>query len=226
MSAWVIVRHSLGPTSWPASACIPSIPCTSVVIGAQCIARVRRGPEMFRVSADSASVAPPAGDDPAIAVAARPEGDHLDALVARLEGPGHLRGDADRVEPLDLDDLVVEFEQPAAANDDVDLLRLLVDVTEGLPFPRLQAVEAEAGVLGLDVVLGEPCLHGVAEAELGGRVLALIQLLVGEGVAHGIPFLAAVAPTLPAGSGAKQFDLRGNPPGQEDMEREARRPHV
>src|SRR4051812_39488984 len=192
MSAWAIVRHSLGPTSWPASACIPSIPCTSVAIGAQSI---------------RASVAPPAGDDLAVAVAARAEGEHLEPLVSGFEGAGHLRGDPDRVERLDLDDLVVELEQPAAADDDVDLLRLLVDVAEGLPFPRFEPVEAEAGVLGLDVVLGEPCLHVVAEAEAGCRVFDLVQLLVGEGVAHDAPLVAAVAATLPAGSGAKQFDL-------------------
>src|SRR3954467_8105342 len=108
MSAWVIVRHSLGPTSRPTSACIPSIPCTSVAIGAQSIARVRRGPEIFRSSADSASVAPPAGNRPAVTAAAWPEGDPLEPLVSGFEGTGHLRGDADRVEPLDLDDLVVE----------------------------------------------------------------------------------------------------------------------
>ena len=54
MSSWVTVRHSLGPTSWPTSACIPSIPCTSVgAIGGQSI----RG----------GSVAPPAGDDLTVA---------------------------------------------------------------------------------------------------------------------------------------------------------------
>src|SRR3954466_12279547 len=211
MSAWVIVRHSLGPTSWPTSARIPSTPSTSVAIGAQSI---------------PASVAPPAGNDLAVTVAARPEGDHLEALVAGFEGAGHLRGDADRIEPLDLDDLVVEFEQPTAANDDVDLLRLLVDVAEGLPFPRLEPVEAEAGVLGLDVVLGEPCLHVVAEAETGCRVFDLVQLLVGEGVAHDAPLVAAVAATLPAGSGAKQFDLRGQLALEENVEGEARRTHV
>src|SRR3954452_22546903 len=170
MSAWPIVRHSLGPTSWPTSACIPSIPCTSVAIGAQSI------PD---------SVAPPVGDDLAVAVAARPESEHLEALVAGFEGARHLRRDADRVERLDLDDLVVEFEEAAAADDDVDLLGLLMDVAEGLPFARLDPVEAEAGVLGIEVVLGEARLHDVvAEAELRRRVLDLVELLVSEGVAH------------------------------------------
>src|SRR3954454_15534232 len=211
MSAWEIVRHSLGPTSWPTSACIPSIPCTSVAIGGQSI---------------PASVAPPAGDDLAVAVAARPEGKHLEPLVSSFEAASHPRGDSDRVEPLDLDDLIVEFEQPAAADDDVDLLRLLVDVAEGLPFPRLEAVEGETGVLGLEVFLGEPCLHVVAEAEPRCRVFDLVQLLVSEGVAHDAPLVAAFATTLPAGSGAKQFDLRGELAVEENVEGEARRPHV
>src|SRR4051794_30307199 len=98
MSAWVIVRHSLGPTSWPTSAFIPSIPWTSVAIGAQSI------PD---------SVAPPVGDDLAVPAAARPESDPPEALVAAFESARPPRRDADRVERLDLDDLVVEFEEAA-----------------------------------------------------------------------------------------------------------------
>src|SRR6476659_7484609 len=169
MSAWVIVRHSLGPISSPTRAFIPSTPCTSVAIGAQSIREL---------------VAPPAGDDLAVAVAARAEGDDLEALVACFEGTGHFRRDTDRVEPLHLDDLVVEFEQAAAADDHVDLLRLLVDVAERLSFPGFQSMEAEAGVLGLHVVLGEARLQVVAEAELRCRILDLGQLLVGERIAN------------------------------------------
>src|ERR1700750_1190717 len=121
MSAWAIVRPSLGPTSWPTRAFIPSTPCTSVAIGAQSIPRVREIPCCTRSKTDSASVAPPAGDDLSVAVAARAEGQDLESRGARLEGAGHFRRDADRVERLDLDDLVVELEQAAAADDHVDL---------------------------------------------------------------------------------------------------------
>ena len=112
------------------------------------------------------------------------EGDHLEAVVPRLEGAGHRRRDPDCVERLHLDHLVVEFHPAAAPDDDVDLLRLVVVVTERLAFVRLQAVIAEAGVLGLDVLPGETGLHRVAVAEVRRRILDLGQLLMGEGIAH------------------------------------------
>ena len=62
---------------------------------------------------------------------AGPDREHLDALVAGLEGTDDLGRDADRVEGLDLDDLVVELDPPGTANDDVDLLRLFVPMAKG-----------------------------------------------------------------------------------------------
>jgi hypothetical protein len=153
-----------------------------------------------RYLTDSRSVAPPAGDNRAVAVAPRAEGDHLEAVVAGFESAGHFWRDPDRVERLHLDDLVVEFEQAGAADDHVDLLRLLVVVAEGLPLARFQAVEAEPRLLRLDVVLGEPRLHVVAEAELRRRVLDLVQLFMGEGIAHAAPFVADLVIPLPAAS--------------------------
>ena len=87
-------------------------------------------------------------------------------LGAGLEGAGDLGRDPDRVERLDLDDLVVELHPAGAAEDDVDLLGLLVLVAERAALARLQPVMADAGLLGVEVVLGEARLLHLLHARI------------------------------------------------------------
>jgi hypothetical protein len=56
----------------------------------------------------------------------RAEGDELEALGARLEGSRYLGCDADGVQCVNVEDLVVELDAPGPAEDDVDLLGPLV----------------------------------------------------------------------------------------------------
>src|SRR6476660_2761054 len=106
-------------------------------------------------AAPRASFRPPVLDQLAVSVVPRSECEQLDPVGAALEGADHAGGDADRVESLDVEDVVVELHPAGAADDDVDLLGLLVAVAEGLPLARLDAVEAEAGLLGVEVAVGE-----------------------------------------------------------------------
>ena len=61
----------------------------------------------------------------------RPEGDELEAIRPGLEGARNLRREPDRVKDNDLDDLVVELDPPAAAEDHVDLFGVRVAMSEG-----------------------------------------------------------------------------------------------
>lgn len=63
--------------------------------------------------------------------------EHLEPAGAGLEGAGNAGGDPDRVERLDLEHLVVELDPAAAAENDEDLLGLLVPVPERLPVNRI-----------------------------------------------------------------------------------------
>src|ERR1044072_9548106 len=136
MSSWVTVRHSLGPISWPSSACIPSTPCTSTVaIGAK--------------STKPGSVGPPAWKDLPVAIVVGANRKHFEPVRARLESTRHLGRDADGVEPLDLDDLVVPLHTPRAADHDVDLLGLLVLVAKG------------GTLIGLEVLMDKHCLFHI-----------------------------------------------------------------
>jgi len=76
--------------------------------------------------------------------------------------------DAERIERLDLDDLVVELDAAGTREHDVDLLGILMFVREWLALAGTEAVVAQTGVLGREVFIGEPSLLDLAEPELGG----------------------------------------------------------
>src|SRR5436190_13511985 len=81
------------------------------------------------------SVSPPGFDQLPVPLVARAEGKQLDAIWAALEGADHAGGDTNRVEALELEDVVVELHPARAGDDDVDLLGLLVAVSERLTLP-------------------------------------------------------------------------------------------
>src|SRR5665809_59855 len=89
-----------------------------------------------------------------------PEGQQLESVRPALERARHAGGDPDRVERLDLDDVVVELHTTGAREHDVDLLRPLVAVRERLALAGLDAVVAQPGALGVEVVGREPGLLG------------------------------------------------------------------
>ena len=81
-----------------------------------------------------------------------PEGEQLETVGAGLEHPRHLRRDANRVEAVDLEDVVVELYPAGAGDDDVDLLGVLVAVGEALALAGLDPVEGEADRLAAEVL--------------------------------------------------------------------------
>ena len=83
-----------------------------------------------------------------------------------------------------VDDLVVELDAARSGDHDVDLLGLVVLVPERLALAGLDAVEADARVLGVEVVRGEARLLDLAEPELDGGVLDIGELLERVGRGH------------------------------------------
>src|SRR3954454_17134583 len=102
------------------------------------------------------SVAPEVvADQLAVALVARPEGEELQPVVAGLEGPGDGRRDADRVQRRDVAHVVVELDPAGAAQDDIDLLGVLVAVREALALAGLDPVKGEADRLAAEVAARE-----------------------------------------------------------------------
>src|SRR3954454_253786 len=117
-----------------------------------------------------------------VALVPRAEREDLEPLGPGLERARHARRHADRVERADRHDVVVELDAPVTGEDDVDLLGLLVAVTEGRALARLEDEVHEAGPLGLEVAAREARLLDLAEPVLGGQVLDLAE--VADRVAH------------------------------------------
>src|SRR5437763_3976515 len=129
------------------------------------------------------SVVPEVGQQLAVAGVVGAEGEDLEALGAGLEAPGHLRRDADGVQRTDVHRLPVELDAAAPGEDDVDLLRLLVAVSERLVAPGAHQVVGQAGGPGVEVPGGEVRLLRLGEAALDRGVLDLAQVL--DRVGHG-----------------------------------------
>src|ERR1700730_8999532 len=125
----------------------------------------------------SRSVAPPVLNHLSVALVTRSKGEQLDSVGPGLERSDDPRGNAERIERLYLDDLIVELDATGAPKYDVDLLCLLMPVRESLALVGLQTVVADAGVLGLEILIGEPSLLDFAEPEPGGGVLDIGEFL-------------------------------------------------
>ena len=85
--------------------------------------------------------------------------DQLEPVRPGLERAHDVRGDADDVPRAEVDDLVVELDPARAADDDVGLLLLAVAMAERRAEAGAVAEVADAEVLGVDVLAGEPCLE-------------------------------------------------------------------
>src|SRR2546423_5691274 len=107
-------------------------------------------------------------DDLGVALGARAEGDQLQALVSRLECARDRRANPDGVELADLLHLVVELHSAGARDNDVDLLRLLVAVGEGMPPTPPHLLERDPDLLRAQVAMGKTRPLDLAEA-LGPR---------------------------------------------------------
>ena len=142
---------------------------------------------VMRITSRGRLVAPPALDDLAVALVVRSEGEQLEAVRPGLERAGDRRRDAQRVERGRVDDLVVELRAPRAGEHDVDLLGVLVDVTERNALVGLDALMRDAGVRRLEVLAGEARLLDLAVAERLGGVLDVGELLERVGGGHRRP---------------------------------------
>jgi hypothetical protein len=137
---------------------------------------------------------PPAGGDLGVLDAARAasEREELETVRAGFELARHLGRDAEGVEGLQLDDLVIQLRTTAAADDHVDLLLLPMAVPERGPDIWSDALVADAKPLGLESLAREARLEGRREAELDRRVLdVVLEVLEGEG--------AQASPTISSG---------------------------
>src|SRR5439155_1258692 len=101
--------------------------------------------------------------------------DHLEAVGARLERADDLRREADDVPPAQLDDLVVELDPAGAVDDDVHLLLLAVVVPHRRADAGPVAEVADAEMLRIDVLAGEPRLH--TWRVVAGRVVDVLEVL-------------------------------------------------
>src|SRR5438105_15817841 len=144
-----------------------------------------RQPGVRRMRSRSGPVGPPTVQQLAVAFLARAEREQLDSVRATLERADHPRRDADRIERADLDDLVVELDPAGAFQHDVDLLGLVVPVREPLPLAGLDAVVADAGVLGLELARAQARLLELVVTELRIGVLDVGQLLERVSGGHG-----------------------------------------
>src|SRR4051794_12445238 len=124
------------------------------------------------------SVAPPAGLDLAVALVALAEREQLEPFRPGLELAHHRWRHAQRVEALQLHHVVVQLHTPGARHDHVDLLGLVVLVSERLTLARLDAVVREADLLAVEGVPGEARLLDLLEPEAGRRILDLGEALV------------------------------------------------
>ena len=108
--------------------------------------------------------------------------------AAGFEASGHLWPDADRVEALDLDFLVVEVDLPGSRENDVDLLGLLVPMPERVVLVGLDDLVRDAELSKLEILVGEARLLELGEAARDGHVLELAEVLVGVvGHERGVP---------------------------------------
>ena len=156
---------------------------------------------MNGLSREESSVGPPVLEDLAAVVgAAGAEREQLEAVLPALEGPRDPRRDTDRIEPFQLDDVVVQLHPAGAGKDDVDLLDVVVPVPKRLPAARLDPVMTETGLLGLQILVREAGLLTLREAELHGRILDVGQVQVRVGSAHRwertAPYSRRVVPPL------------------------------
>src|SRR5947209_10623109 len=79
---------------------------------------------------------------------ARAEDENLEPVGTGSEGPGHAWTDADGIERLQLDDLVVELDTAAAVEDDVDLLGGAVAMRKRLALIGFDGQVVHARLLG------------------------------------------------------------------------------
>ena len=93
-------------------------------------------------------------------------------------------GHANRVEPFDLDDLVVQLHAAEAREHHVHLFRVVVAVSEGLPLAGLDPVVAQpVRSASRSAVAKRACLN-LTETELRRGAVDVGQLLVRERAGH------------------------------------------
>src|SRR4051794_10382398 len=125
--------------------------------------RWSRRPATFLKGEACLALGPPAGQHvrlvARLAGPRRAEGQVLHPFRSRLELARDPRWHAKGVPRTYLDDLVVQLRPAVAGDHHVELLLLLLPVPERQPEVRRELLEADAGVLHLEVAAGEMCFQ-------------------------------------------------------------------
>src|SRR5579884_2205174 len=162
-------------TTWPVRGGTPveAPPLPSDTSASPCPCPVN----MLRRSSDRSGISDPVGFGPGIALqdltvtlVVRPKGQDLQPVWARFKGPGHGWGHADSVQGAQLRHLPIQDHPATSANDDIDLLGLVVAVGQS-PLPGLYPVVGQPGTLGGQLAAGEARLLNRVKAESRGHIL-------------------------------------------------------
>jgi len=117
----------------------------------------------------------------------RTEGEKLQALLSGLEGPRCRGRYANGVQRTDVQELIVELDPAAPAENDVDLLGIGMSMCEGAALPGEQAKERDTGALGPQRVARHTRLPAIAKAVPRDRVVDRGQADIREGFRHETP---------------------------------------
>src|SRR4051794_21259249 len=91
-----------------------------------------------RRPAEDLLIGPVVFDRLAVSGMVRTEGEELQALWSGLEGPRRRGGYANGVQRSDIEELAVELDPAASAEDDIDLLGIGMSMREGAALPGKQ----------------------------------------------------------------------------------------
>src|SRR5436190_5885613 len=114
----------------------------------------------------------------------RTEGEKLQALLSGLEGPRCRGRYANRVQRTDVNELVVELDPAAPAENDIDLLGVDMSMCEWAALPGEQAKERDTSAPSPQCVARDPRFPAVAKAVPRGRVVNGGQVDLREGFRH------------------------------------------
>ena len=117
------------------------------------------------------------------------EGEKLQAIRTGLERPRRRGRNADGVQRNDVEDLVVELDSSAPAENDVDLLGVGMAMCEWAALAREHAKERDTGALSSQGFARNPCFPMVAPTPSRGDVVDRGQADFREGFRHKTPSL-------------------------------------
>ena len=145
-------------------------------------------------------------DDLGVAGHPLAEDEELEPVRTGFEASRHRRADPNRVQPFDLDLVVVQTKHPGAREDDVHLHGLLVPVAESVMLAGLDDLVRDAERVETEIGSCEARLLELREAALYRHVLDFAEVLECE-VSHGRR-VARTASTETSPSGSRPRSVR------------------